>query len=70
MTVTWVMIIGGAEELFVSAAAKAKNSATQISADSRTGLEITAESTTMENKRAGNVSSVPRATRKRQPPHP
>jgi len=27
MTVTWVMIIGGAEELFVSAAAKAKNSA-------------------------------------------
>jgi len=24
MTVTWVMIIGGAEELFVSAAAKAK----------------------------------------------
>jgi hypothetical protein len=41
MTVTCVMIIGGAVELFVSATAKVKNTATQINVDSRTGLEIT-----------------------------
>jgi hypothetical protein len=41
MTVTCVMTIGGAVELVVRAAAKSRNSAKQINADSRTGLEIT-----------------------------
>jgi len=38
MTVMWVMIIGCAEELFVSAAAKVRNSATQINANGRRSL--------------------------------
>jgi len=48
---------------------KQKQRRRTLSADKPDGSRNHGQEYTMENKRAGNVSSVPRATRKRQPPH-